>query len=111
MTNVARTGLQPSSRCFNADVEEKARTSVIPGQPDIWVLVLIEALTFSSYFVVYMIYRMRNPELYLHSQAQLSVQFGVFNTLVLLTSSWSMARCVHSAGAGNYSTALSLGSD
>lgn len=104
MTNIASAGLRHSSDGLNSEAE--LRAPVIPGQPDIWVLVLLEALTFSSYFVVYMIYRMRNPELYLQSQAQLSLQFGVVNTLVLLTSSWSMARCVQNARDGDYSTAL-----
>jgi nitric oxide reductase NorE protein len=106
MTNVASAGLARSSGGLSSKAETEPRASVIPGQPDIWVLVLLEALTFSSYFVVYMIYRTRHPGLYLHSQAQLSLPFGVVNTLVLLTSSWSMARCVQRARAGAYSIAL-----
>src|SRR5262249_17000207 len=51
-------------------------------------------------------YRTRNPELFLHSQAQLDLRIGVFNTLVLLLSSWSVARCVQSARAGAYRPAL-----
>ncbi len=106
MTNAVGAGLNRSSGDLDSSNEAGPRAPVIPGQPDIWVLVLFEALTFSGYFVVYMIYRMRHPELYLHSQAQLSLQFGVVNTLVLLTSSWSMARCVQRARAGDYSAAL-----
>jgi nitric oxide reductase NorE protein len=75
---------------------------VVPGQPDMWVLVLFEAAIFTSYFVVYMIYRVGDPALYLSSQAQLSPLSGVLNTLVLLTSSWSMARCVDRARLGDH---------
>jgi nitric oxide reductase NorE protein len=101
MTDVARAGLAAEPR-----TEPAAQVRVTPGQPDMWVLVLVEALTFSSYFVVYMIYRMKHPELYLASQAQLSPGFGVINTLVLLTSSWSMARAVQRARAGDFAAAL-----
>ena len=45
-------------------------------------------------------------ELFLHSQAQLDLRIGVFNTLVLLLSSWSVARCVQSSRAGAYRAAL-----
>lgn len=69
----------------------------IPGQPDMWAFVLFEALIFGSYFIVYMVCRVQNPELYLRSQERLSQGFGVANTLILLTSSWFMAGSVWSA--------------
>ena len=78
----------------------------IPGQPDMWVFVLLEAVIFSSYFIVYMLLRARSPELYLRSQEHLSQGFGVLNTLILLISSWFMARCVHAARAQRYDEAL-----
>ena len=46
------------------------------------------------------------PRAFLHSQAQLDLRIGVFNTLVLLLSSWSVARCVQSSRAGAYRAAL-----
>jgi nitric oxide reductase NorE protein len=78
---------------------------IVPGQPDMWALVLFEALLFTSYFGVYLVCRTQNPDLYLHSQAQLDPRLGVFNTLVLLTSSWSMARCVQAAREGSFRAA------
>jgi nitric oxide reductase NorE protein len=82
------------------------RDRFVPGQPDMWVFVLFEGLTFGAYFVVYMLYRMGNPQLFLHSQARLNPGFGVANTLVLLASSWFMARCVRSARRADYRAAL-----
>lgn len=79
--------------------------SVTPGQPDMWVLVMIEALTFSAYFIVYTLYFRWNAEQFLRSQAHLDLRFGVLNTLVLLCSSWSLARCVKLAQAGKYAAA------
>lgn len=78
----------------------------VPGQPDMWAFVLFETLVFTAYFGFYLFYRAHNPELFLHSQAQLDLRIGVFNTLVLLLSSWSVARCVQSARAGAYRAAL-----
>jgi nitric oxide reductase NorE protein len=87
-----------------AQKNEHAR--FVPGQPDMWAFVLFETLVFTAYFGFYLFSRGRNPELYLHSQAQLDLRIGVFNTLVLLLSSWSVARCVQSSRAGAYRAAL-----
>jgi nitric oxide reductase NorE protein len=87
-----------------ADKNTSAR--FVPGQPDMWAFVLFETLVFTGYFGFYLFYRARSPELFLHSQAQLDLRIGVFNTLVLLLSSWSVARCVQSSRAGAYRAAL-----
>ncbi len=91
-----------SSRPHEAEKSAK----FVPGQPDMWAFVLFEALVFTSYFVVYMIFRTQNPELYLRSQAQLDLRIGVFETLVLLMSSWSMARCVQASRSRALRSAL-----
>jgi nitric oxide reductase NorE protein len=78
----------------------------VPGQPDMWAFVLFETLVFTSYFVVYLYFRAQHHELYLHSQAQLSLPIGIFNTIVLLASSWSMARCVQRSREGAFRPAL-----
>lgn len=77
--------------------EATPATSAVPGRLDIWIFVMIEVVIFSSYFVTYMLYRMWNPELYLESQQHLSQHFGALNTVILLVSSWFVARAVQSA--------------
>ena len=79
--------------------------SHVPGQPDMWAFVLFEALVFTVYFTVYVVSRTRSPDLFLESQAHLSLGTGVFNTLVLLASSWSVARCVQAAREGAFGAA------
>jgi nitric oxide reductase NorE protein len=86
--------------------DKRGRARAVPGQPDMWAFVLFETLVFTAYFGFYLFSRGRNPELFLHSQAHLDLRVGVFNTLVLLLSSWSVARCVQSARAGAYRAAL-----
>ncbi|OBA64911.1 cytochrome C oxidase subunit III [Mycobacterium sp. 1100029.7] len=86
--------------------QTQRRARAVPGQPDMWAFVLFETLVFTAYFGFYLFSRGRNPEPFLHAQAQLDLRIGVFNTLVLLLSSWSVARCVQSARAGAYRAAL-----
>ncbi len=87
-----------------ADKYKSAR--FVPGQPDMWAFVLFETLVFTGYFGVYLFYRARSPERVLQSQGHLDLRIGVLNTLVLLLSSWSVARCVQSSRAGDYRAAL-----
>jgi len=93
-----------SLRAVRADAATPER--FVPGQPDMWAFVLFEAMLFTGYFTVYMVCRIQNPALYLRSQAQLDLRVGVFNTLVLLLSSWSIARCVQAAREGRHEDAL-----
>lgn len=89
------------------DVRSGAIASV-QGQtklPDMWMFVVFECFLFTVYFVFYMLYRNRTPELFLASQRHLSQGSAVVNTLLLLTSSWLVARCVQSARAQRYELA------
>jgi len=85
---------------------EGKRDRAIPGQPDMWVLVLFEALVFTAYFAVYLYHRSADSELFLRSQAQLRPLFGTLDTLLLLTSSLFMLRCAQTARAGAHRTAM-----
>ena len=82
------------------------RHNHVPGQPDMWFFVLFETLVFASYFVVYLFSRALHPDLFLRSQAKLSLTIGIIDTLVLLVSSWTMARCVQAARSGAFRPAL-----
>ena len=90
-----------------ANAKPRAHGRFVPGQPDMWAFVLFEALVFTAYFVVYVVRRTQSPDLFLASQAQLDLRVGVFNTLVLLASSWSVARCVQAAREQAYRAASS----
>jgi len=86
--------------------EERETGRFVPGQPDMWAFVLFESVVFAAYFTVYVIRRTQSPEIFLRAQAKLSLAVGLFNTLVLLASSWSAARCVQAARQRSYSPAL-----
>ncbi|MES2490157.1 MAG: cytochrome c oxidase subunit 3 family protein [Pseudomonadota bacterium] len=80
----------------------------VPGQIDIWYFVLIEVVIFSSYFITYMLYRIWNSDMFLQSQAHLSQNFGALNTVILLVSSWLIARAVQAAREHKYEAAEKL---
>ena len=106
MTNPAEAGSpQPGVDARSVAERTAGPAEFIPGQPDMWAFVLFEAFVFTMYFVVYMVFRTQSPELYLESQGQLDLRVGVFNTLVLLLSSWSMARCVQASREGAFRSA------
>ncbi len=96
----------PQHRVAGMTQDANKPAKFVPGQPDMWAFVFFETLVFAAYFSFYLFYRTQSPELFLASQAQLDLRIGVFNTLVLLLSSWSVARCVQSARAGAYRPAL-----
>ncbi len=79
--------------------------SRIPGRIDIWYFVFFEFLVFSSYFFAYMRYRIWDPQLFLQSQEHLSQNFGAANTVILLVSSWFVARAVQAARERRYEAA------
>jgi nitric oxide reductase NorE protein len=106
MTTVASAGPRADGADESAAKGGTDGVRFVPGQPDMWVFVLFEALVFTSYFTVYVIRRTQSLDLFLQSQAQLDLRVGVFNTLVLLVSSWSVARSVQAAREGSFRAAL-----
>lgn len=80
----------------------------LPGDGSMWVFVLGDLIIFGAYFVIFMVYRTQERGLFLASQQHLSLNVGVVNTLVLIASSWFVARGVQSAGAAAYTRATRL---
>ncbi|BBX24836.1 cytochrome c oxidase subunit III [Mycolicibacter terrae] len=78
----------------------------LPGDGHIWVMVLGDLLIFTGYFIIFIVYRAMNPADFLAAQQHLNVNIGVINTVVLLTSSWFVARSVLAVRAGNLRSAV-----
>ena len=62
-------------------------------------MVLGDLVIFGAYFLIFMIYRAMTPGEFLAAQQHLDITIGVVNTIVLLTSSWFVARGVLAARA------------
>ncbi len=56
-----------------------------------WLFLFTELLLFGGLFLVYTIYRNLNPAAFAHASQELSVAFGTINTVVLITSSLTVA--------------------
>jgi nitric oxide reductase NorE protein len=80
----------------------------LPSNKDMWVFVLGDLVIFSSYFIIFEIYRHQQRQLFLSAQQHLSLNIGVVNTLVLLASSWFVAQSVQRTRAGEYERAMRL---
>jgi nitric oxide reductase NorE protein len=73
-----------------------------------WVMVLGDLIIFGAYFVIFMVYRALQPQQFLAAQQHLNINAGVLNTLVLLISSWFVARSVLAARSGEHRRAIRL---
>ncbi len=78
----------------------------IPGNKAIWVGIYCELSEFALMFLVYFIARAHHPEAFRDGPAQLSTLAGVANTLVMLTSSYFVARAVVAMRADRLRTCL-----
>src|SRR5437763_9295079 len=73
-----------------------------------WFFVVFESLVFTSYFCVYLYFRTEDERTFLEAQSHLTLSLGILATILLLTSSWAIARCVQHARAGRYRAAQHL---
>ena len=65
-----------------------------------WVFLATEVLFFGGLFATYAIYRVWYPEAFAAASHSLDVTLGTVNTVVLITSSLTMALAVHAAQLG-----------
>lgn len=93
---------------MTATEELPAETERVPGEGDMWFFVVFESLIFTAYFCVYLYARTQHPRAFLAAQSAVTLPLGILQTILLLTSSWAMARCVQEARAGRYRSAQRL---
>ena len=99
----------PASPSESESVEASQRErNYLPGDFNMWVFVLGDMVIFGVYFIIFMVERTRQHALFLASQQHLYQTIGLINTLVLLTSSWCMARAVRDARSGHHQRAMKL---
>ena len=64
------------------------------GDGVVWLLVLVELLTFGIFFISFAVARWREPKVFAAGQGALSLSTGALNTLLLVGASWCAARAV-----------------
>jgi len=60
-----------------------------------WLFLITEVLLFSGMFVAYAVYRQWHPTAFVEASATLDTAMGTLNTLILLTSSLTVALAIH----------------
>jgi cytochrome c oxidase subunit 3 len=80
------------------ETPEQQTESYIVGM---WTFLVTEIMFFGAVFAIYLVYRVANHETFYLAHLKLNVPMGFFNTLVLLTSSLTMALTVHFAQRGD----------
>lgn len=75
-------------------VSENADDTRLVGDLAIWFVILIELATFGILFLTYAVKRANNVEMFNSLQTTLDLHAGLINTVLLITSSWCVARCI-----------------
>ncbi|MEJ2591289.1 MAG: cytochrome c oxidase subunit 3 family protein [Candidatus Thiodiazotropha sp.] len=78
----------------------------IPGNMAIWVGILSEMTEFAIMFIVYFIAKVHNPEIFAGGPLRLNTVAGVLNTLVLISSSYFVAKAMIDIRAGRIARCL-----
>jgi cytochrome c oxidase subunit 3 len=73
-----------------------------------WLFLLSEILLFGGMFILYSAYRYKSPVDFHHASRELEVILGTLNTLILLTSSLTMAISISAIQRGNRKLSSSL---
>ncbi len=74
---------------------ESAEQQYSSAKQGIWLFLCTEMLMFGGLFVAYTIYMQIYPEVFHRGSQMLNVTLGAFNTLMLLTSSFTMTLAIH----------------
>ncbi len=65
-----------------------------------WIFILTELLLFGGLFTAYTVFRIINPEMFFNAHKALDITLGTVNTIVLITSSVTMALSIRSMQVG-----------
>jgi cytochrome c oxidase subunit III len=66
-----------------------------------WLFLATEVLLFAALFAAYAVYRYLYPEAFAASSRAIETSYGLINTIVLVTSSWTVAMGLDAIGRGN----------
>jgi cytochrome c oxidase subunit III len=73
-----------------------------------WLFLFTEILLFGGLFIVYFVYRSMNADAFLHASFELNVTMGTINTIILITSSMTVAMSITALQKGNKKLSVNL---
>ncbi|MCK5664820.1 MAG: cytochrome c oxidase subunit 3 family protein [Thiotrichaceae bacterium] len=76
------------------------------GNFAIWLLIFLELTEFAFFFIVFLIGKSHYPEIFYDGPTQLNTMAGMFNTLILISGSFFVARAVSAIRYDNPKKAL-----
>lgn len=88
---------RPAYLAHHFSAVEQQRESAKLGM---WIFLLTEVLLFGGLFCAYAIYRSWNPDMFYNAHKFLDVRLGTLNTIVLISSSVTMALAIRSIQLG-----------
>jgi len=94
---------QPAYLQHHFSDAEQQRESAKLGM---WIFLITEVLLFGGLFCAYAIYRSWNPDIFHNAHVHLNVYLGTLNTVVLISSSVTMALAIRSMQLGRRQATL-----
>ena len=76
------------------------RSKEITGDIAIWILIFAELFEFGLFFILYIVAKAHNPELFHSGPLLLNQNAGIANTVILLSSSFFVAKAVRAIKLG-----------
>lgn len=73
---------------------DRVKPRRLPGVDGVWVFIGADSVIFAILFLSFMQERLKNPDVFEASRQTLNMHLGGIDTLILLTSSWSVALAV-----------------
>ncbi len=73
---------------------DRVKPRRLPGVDGVWVFIGADSVIFAILFLSFMQDRLKNPAIFEASRHTLNMHLGGIDTLILLTSSWSVALAV-----------------
>jgi len=104
LINYNTDGEQLSKHQNNQDIIEDKSNGIIPGDIAIWILIFAELFEFGLFFIIFIIAKAHNPEVFSEGPQQLDTLSGIMNTFILLTSSFFIAKAVQAIRKGRVKT-------
>jgi nitric oxide reductase NorE protein len=79
---------------------DRVKPRRLPGVDGVWVFIGADAVIFAMLFGSFMSERLHNPAVFEASRHTLNMNLGGLDTLILLTSSWSVALAIQALKRG-----------
>ena len=79
---------------MKAATADRVKSRRLPGVDGVWVAIGADSVIFAILFLTFMQDRLKDPAPFEASRHTLNMNFGGIDTLILLTSSWSVALAI-----------------